>query len=187
MKIKRVSGAFFRQSTADVARGLLGKILIRVYRGRILAGRITEVERYGGAHDQASHAWRGRTQRTEPMFGPPGSAYVYLIYGMYHCLNIVTEQQDVPAAVLIRSVEPLQGVSGLTTGPGRLTRAFHITRQLNTEDITTSTRLYIADDGVRLVPRDIASRPRIGVGYARKAALLPWRLHIKDSPFVSKP
>lgn len=194
----RLSFTFFARDTHVVARGLLGKLLVRHYCGKQLSGRITEVESYVGENDAACHASRGKTQRTEVMFGPPGRAYVYLIYGMYHCLNVVTEHEHFPAAVLIRSLEPIAGIStmhrlrgtddvhNLTTGPGKLTRAFALTRELNDENFVTSERLYIADDGYRVSRRAIVRSPRVGVAYAGADALLPWRYLLRDSAFVSQ-
>jgi DNA-3-methyladenine glycosylase len=151
---------------------------VRQWRGRALIARITETESYVGRDDKACHASRGKTKRCAVMFGEAGHAYVYLIYGMHHCLNIVTERKDFPAAVLIRSVEA-------TFGPGRVTKRLHITRALNTEDVTRSDRLYVVDDGNRVSSRDIARAPRIGVDYAGADALLPWR-YILNSKLTTK-
>lgn len=175
MPSKRLGRTFFARDTHVVAQALLGKLLVRQVAGENFSGRITEVESYVGVDDAACHASRGpawpagrRTKRTEIMFGKAGHAYVYLIYGMYHCLNIVTEEKEFPAAVLIRSLD-------IVTGPGRLTRALQITRHLNGEDLTTSKRLFVVDDGLRIPRRAIIATPRIGVAYAGKDALLPWR------------
>ena len=168
MPDKRLSRNFFSRDTHVVAKALLGKMLVRQHAGENFSGRITEVESYVGIDDAACHASHGRTKRTEVMFGAAGHAYIYLIYGMYHCLNIVTEAKDFPAAVLIRALDTV-------TGPGRLTRALQITRQLNGEDLTASDRLYVIDDGWRVPAKAIITTPRIGVAYAGKDALLPWR------------
>lgn len=168
MPSKRLGRTFFARDTHVVAQALLGKILMRNTAGENFSGRITEVESYIGMDDAACHASRGRTQRTEIMFGEAGHAYVYLIYGMYHCFNIVTEQKEFPAAVLIRSLD-------MVTGPGRLTRALQITRHLNGEDLTISKRLFVVDDGFRVPRRAIIATPRVGVAYAGADALLPWR------------
>ena len=123
---------YFNRPTLTVARSLIGKYLVRAIDGRIFAGKIVEVEAYVGPEDKACHASKGRTQRTDVMFGPGGVAYVYLIYGMYHCLNVVTEREEFPSAVLIRSVE----IDGeLIDGPGRLCRALQIDRRLNRVDL----------------------------------------------------
>lgn len=124
------------------------------------------------------------------MFGEAGCAYVYLIYGMYNCLNIVTEKRDFPAAVLLRAAIPVTGDAGMSfttpsmielAGPGKLTRALHITRSQNKEDLTVSKKLYVADDGFIVAEGDVKSAPRIGIDYAGKDALLPWRYFIDYS------
>ncbi len=207
MKFKRLQRSFYTRDTHIVARELLGKILVRSVKGNKITGRITEVEAYVGEDDLACHASRGRTPRTDIMYGKAGHAYIYLIYGMYDCLNIVTDQKNFPAAVLIRSLEPLEGINDmiinrklssslqptpyhlltkLTTGPGKLTQALNITRTLNGEDLTTSQQLYVADDGFTVAAHDVAISPRIGVNYAGPCALYPWRYYLKDSQFLSK-
>lgn len=170
---KKLSREFYERDTHQVAKELLGKLLVRQWRGKKLMTRITEVESYVGEDDQASHASRGRTPRTEVMFGEAGHAYVYLIYGIYHCLNVVTEHTGFPAAVLIRAAEGF-------TGPGKLCRGLHITRAQNRLDITHSERLYIADDNFRVAEKDISATPRIGVDYAGDHAQLPWRYLIQS-------
>lgn len=134
----------------------------------MFSGRIIEVEAYVGEDDLASHARFGKTKRNEVMYGRAGHAYVYLIYGMYDMLNIATDQEHFPAAVLIRAVNGWNG-------PGKLTKAMRITRELNGEDVVVSTRLYLIDDGYRVSKKEIKTRPRIGVGYAGAHANLPWR------------
>jgi DNA-3-methyladenine glycosylase len=171
----RLSTSFFARDTHRVARQLLGKLLVRELSGQKLIGRLTEVESYVGVDDLACHASKGRTPRTEVMFGPPGHAYVYLIYGLHHCFNIVTDQTGFPAAVLIRGLEPVAGFTGLANGPGKLTKALNITRELNRENLATSPLLYLADDGFTVNPQDIQTSPRIGVDYAGPCALYPWR------------
>lgn len=195
---ERVPRSFFARDTHAVARALLGKLLVRQWRGQKLVGRITEVESYVGPDDLACHAARGRTKRTEVMFGLAGHAYVYFIYGMYNMLNIVTEDEGFPAAVLIRALEPVEGIAAMqrarrgaglrqiATGPGKLTQALHITRSLNGADLTRGARLWVASDGYR-VPRDLlATGPRVGVDYAGEHAHLPWRYYLRDSHYVSK-
>ena len=190
--------SFFAQDTHKVARGLLGKLLVRRWRGKYMAGRIVEVESYVGVNDKACHAAKGRTKRNEVMFGEAGYAYVYLIYGMYHCLNIVTERKNFPAAVLIRALEPVEEIdlmcksrktnvfNNLTTGPGKLTQALRITRALNGEDLISSDKMFVVDDGLKVGPDNIADSPRIGVDYAQEDAGLLWRYHVRNSEFVSK-
>lgn len=167
---KRLTRDFFERSTLIVARELIGNFL--VCRG--IAGMITETEAYHGFRDLASHAARGRTKRTELMFGPAGHAYIYLIYGMYYCLNVVTEAAEYPAAVLIRAVE---GISG----PGRLTRSFNIDKTLNGIDMTTSRELYIEDRGIIIPRRRIERTPRIGVDYAGTYKDKKWRFVLRSN------
>ena len=136
--------AFYARQTVLVARGLLGKYLVRQLPDGIRAGRVVEVEAYVGQQDLACHASKGRTKRTEVLFGSPGRAYVYLIYGMYHCLNVVTERLDFPAAVLIRAIED---ESGLIDGPGRVCRAYEVDLSLNCHDLSTGRKLWLEDLG----------------------------------------
>ena len=178
---------YFNRPTLTVARSLVGKYLVRSLDGREIAGRIIEVEAYVGHQDKACHASKGRTRRTEVMFGPSGMAYVYLIYGMHHCLNVATEREEFPAAVLIRAIE-VDGV--LIDGPGRLCRALQIDRSVNRIDLTTQESLWFEDRGGRILRREIAALPRIGVDYAGVWARKPWRFRIqtalKASPSRSK-
>jgi DNA-3-methyladenine glycosylase len=166
---------YFNRPTLTVARSLVGKYLIRAIDGREIAGRIVEVEAYVGSQDRACHASKGRTQRTDVMFGPAGVAYVYLVYGMYHCLNVVTEREEFPSAVLIRAVE----IDGkLIDGPGRLCRMLQIDRRLNRLDLTTGESLWFEDRGVSVGKGDVGSHPRIGVDYAGEWAKKPWRFRL---------
>jgi len=167
---------YFNRPTVTVARSLIGKYLVRVIDGRILAGKILEVEAYVGPQDKACHASKGRTQRTEVLFGPPGVAYVYLIYGMYHCLNVVTEREEFPSAVLIRAIE----IDGeLIDGPGRLCRALQIDRRLNRVDLTTGESLWFEDRGVLVERGHVGAHPRIGVDYAGEWAKKLWRFRLR--------
>lgn len=168
--------AYFEQDTLHVARGLLGKRLVRRTDGTSLDGRIVEVEAYVGFKDRASHASRGRTARTEVMFGPAGVAYVYLVYGMHHCFNIVTEREGYPAAVLVRAVEH---ATGLIDGPGRVCRLFRIDRTLNGADLTRRRDLWVEDSGDLVSKNEIARLPRIGVDYAGEWAAKPWRFRLR--------
>lgn len=184
---QRLARSFFARDTHLVAKQLLGKLLIRKLPGDNFIGRITEVEAYVGEDDLACHASRGKTPRTAIMYGPAGHAYVYLIYGMYYCFNIVTEKKDLPAAILIRGAIPVNGLprsdaQHLLRGPGRITRAFHIDKTLNGQDLTISKKLYIADDGFSFSPRQIQTSPRINVAYAGPSALYPWRYFIQNAP-----
>lgn len=174
MEIRRtvLSQIYFSRPTVQVARSLIGKYLVRSVDGRETAGRIIEVEAYVGSEDMACHASKGRTKRTDVLFGLPGVAYVYLIYGMHHCLNVVTEQEEFPAAVLIRAIE-VDGV--LIDGPGRLCRALQIDQSLNRIDLTGRESLWFEDRGERVLRKQVASLPRIGVDYAGAWAKKPWR------------
>ncbi|NWF73291.1 MAG: DNA-3-methyladenine glycosylase [Nitrospirae bacterium] len=159
-----------------VARSLIGKYLVRSNNGHTLAGKIVEVEAYVGPQDRACHASKGRTQRTDVMFGQGGVAYVYLIYGMYHCLNVVTEREEFPAAVLIRAVE----IDGeLIDGPGRLCRAMQIDRSLNRVDLTIGESIWFEDRGVLVEKGEVGAYPRIGVQYAGEWARKPWRFRLR--------
>jgi DNA-3-methyladenine glycosylase len=192
----KIFRSFYEQPTVDVARQLLGKYLVRKHPDGKTVGRIVETEAYVGPHDLACHAARGRTARTEVMFGPAGHAYVYFIYGMYYCLNIVTEELDHASAVLIRALEPVEGIElmkkrrrtkelrNLASGPGKLCLAFAIDKSLNGADICGEV-LYIEDRG-EPAPK-ILARPRVGVDYAGNWKDKPWRFIISGNEFVSKP
>jgi DNA-3-methyladenine glycosylase len=154
---------FYAQPAIALAQALIGKVIVRRVRRKVFQARIVETEAYVGAHDLACHASKGRTNRTEVMFGEAGRAYVYLIYGMYDMFNIVAGEIDDPQAVLIRAAEPLHGWSADLSGPGKLTRALKITRADN--DVTlTSDRLHLLDDPADRPP--IVATPRIGIDYA---------------------
>lgn len=173
---RALSRAFFNRPTLTVARSLVGKYLVRENVKGKVAGKIIEVEAYVGPRDKACHASKGRTRRTDVMFGPAGVAYVYLVYGMYHCLNVVTEREEFPAAVLIRAVE----IDGdLVDGPGRLCRTLEIDRSLNRLDLTIGKELWFEDRGSELRGEDIGRFPRIGVDYAGIWAKKPWRFRLR--------
>lgn len=167
--------SYYSRPTIEVARDLIGKYLVRQAGTRTLSGRIVEVEAYVGPHDLACHASRGRTARTDVMFGPAGVAYVYLIYGMYHCLNVVTEREGFPAAVLIRAVEDTTS-SSLIDGPGRVCRFFDIDRRLNRLDLTQRDRMWLEDRNEAV--EDVLASPRIGVDYAGEWAAKPFRFRV---------
>ena len=176
-KPRILSRTYFNCPTLTVARSLIGKYLVRVIDGRILAGKIVEVEAYVGSKDRACHASKGRTQRTDVMFGSAGVAYVYLVYGMHHCLNVVTEREEFPSAVLIRAIE-LDGE--LIDGPGRLCRALQIDRRLNRVDLTTGESLWFEDRGEVVERGTVGAYPRIGVDYAGKWAEKLWRFRLRS-------
>jgi DNA-3-methyladenine glycosylase len=194
---------FFTRPTLTVARALLGQRLVRYVDGQRLGGMIVETEAYIGSGDSASHASKGRTPRTDVMYGPPGHAYVYLIYGMYHMLNLTTEQEGFPAAVLLRAIEPQEGISAmqvrrqgtnrsplqpkqLTNGPGKLCQALDVDKTLHNWDVTLGQELWL-EYGQVIFEANVATGPRIGIDYAApedKAA--PWRFWIQGNRFVSK-
>lgn len=166
-----------------MARDLLGKLVVRETGDRRLSGRLIEVEAYCGPEDLAAHSRHGLTPRTRIMFGPPGHAYVYLIYGMHHCLNFVTRPLGVPQAILIRALEPGPGV-GRCAGPGLVCRALEVDLALNGAALAPPD-LYVVDDGRPAGP--IYATPRIGVDSAGPDwAPLPWRFCL-DSPLLSRP
>jgi DNA-3-methyladenine glycosylase len=170
----RLPLTFYRRTPLQVARALLGQVLARRRDdGAVLRGRIVETEAYLGPHDLASHSAKGRTARTEVMFGPPGYAYVYFIYGMHHCFNVVTGKG---AAVLIRALEPLDGLSARLDGPGRLTRAFDIDRRHSGLRLD-GAQLWL-ERGSPVPARRVRRGPRVGVDYAGAWALKPYRFQV---------
>jgi len=187
-----------RSNVTVIARELLGKILITSFDNEITAGRIVETEAYNGAVDRASHAYGNRrTNRTEVMFGKPGTAYVYLCYGIHHLFNVVTNKKEIPHAILIRAVEPTEGISimqdrtrkkvldnTLTRGPGNVSKALGIFTYHSGLDLVRSD-IRIVDDGFQYKKKEIAVTTRIGVDYAGPDALLPYRFIVRDNPYVS--
>jgi DNA-3-methyladenine glycosylase len=187
-----------RKDVIQISRELMGKVLVTKWDGIITSGRIVELEAYAGIIDKASHAYGGRrTKRNEVMYGNGGVSYIYLCYGIHHLFNVVTNIQDIPHAILIRSLEPLEGVdemlrrtgkrqsdNTLTRGPGNVSKALGIhTTQTGTS--LRSKELFLADDGFVYHKSEIHTSPRIGVDYAGDDALLPYRFYIKGNPFVS--
>lgn len=189
---------YTRADVLEVARDLLGKKLVIPRRnGGRVAGIIVETEAYRGPEDRASHAFSGRrTNRTETMYGIGGTAYVYFVYGMYYQFNVVTNVEDAPHAILIRALEPVEGLDVIrrrrrgrseyqfTSGPGRLCIAMGIDRRLDKADLL-GDRVWI-EEGVTVSRRKIARGPRVGIDYAKEWALKPWRFWIKNNPFVSR-
>ena len=184
MPAAKLPRSFYDRPTLTVARELIGMHLVRRYRGRRLVGRIVESEAYQGPRDLAAHSSRGRTARTAVMFGPPGHAYVYLIYGYWHCLNVVTRSEGIPHAVLIRALEPVRGIGASTWGPGLLCRALHIDRTLTGADLRGAA-LWLERPPPSQPPARILRTARIGVDYAGDWASKPWRFVDRDSPYVS--
>ncbi|MBD3258208.1 DNA-3-methyladenine glycosylase [candidate division GN15 bacterium] len=190
---KKLPRSFYNRPTLDVARDLLGKHLVFAAESGRLSARIVETEAYIGQGDPACHAARGKTARNAVMFGPPGFSYIYFIYGMYYCLNFVTEPANQPAAVLIRAAEPVEGVEPMLatgrnqkpqtvlSGPGKLCRAFGLTRDHSGLDLTAGG-LFVEDGGE--APTRVVETVRIGINVG---ADLPWRFYDADSKSVSKP
>ena len=183
--MRKLPRSFYDRDTVLVARELLGKHLVRVVGGVERVGRIVEIEAYLGPHDLAAHSARGLTPRTRAMFGPPGHAYVYLIYGMHWCMNVVTQAQGTASAVLLRAVEPVKNIAGRTQGPALLCKAMDIDGSLYGADLRGG-EIFIRN-AREAGPIGIVKRPRIGVDYARHWARRLLRFYIRGNPFVSKP
>jgi len=206
----RIFRDFFEGDTVEIAQALLGKYLVRRWNGTLLVGRITETEAYVGRCDKACHAYNYRkTARTSTLFMAPGHAYIYLIYGMYHCLNFVTEPEGEPSAVLIRAMEPIHGIDtmwqlrygerpitpyrlkNISNGPGKICKALSLSISENKMDLEGDTLFLCespADLGLSvptLVPERICCGPRIGIDYAQEARDFPWRFWLtKEEPHV---
>ena len=196
--MNRLGRRFFARDTLTVARELLGQRLVRMLDGERLSGRIVEVEAYIGEEDQASHASCGRTGRNAPMYSRPGHAYVYFIYGMHHCLNVVTERENYPAAVLIRALEPLEGIEvmrarrggvpyvRLTSGPARLCQALDINRRFDGADLCGPDALLFIEKNGAAPDGAAATGPRVGVRGDATALSAPWRFYIRGNRHVSR-
>lgn len=196
----RLEEEFYRRKDSlKIARELLGKRLIVPSDGIRVSGLIVETEAYMGPLDKGAHSYNNRrTNRTEVMFHEGGLAYVYFIYGMYYQFNVVVNRAEVPHAVLVRALEPEEGIdlmrerragkrdTELASGPGKLCVAFGIDRSLNGADLTSSERVWLEDAGRVVKPKEIMSGPRIGIDYAEEFAEKPWRFWIKDNPHVSR-
>jgi DNA-3-methyladenine glycosylase len=188
---------YLRKDVVQIAKELLGKVLVTNWDNQLTTGRIVETEAYAGEIDKASHAYKGRTKRTDVIYKQGGTAYVYLCYGIHQMFNIVTNENDVPHAILIRAVEPIEGIDimlqrtgkktpdhTLTRGPGNVGKAFGFhTSQCGVS--LTSNELYIADDGYKLKPSAIATSPRIGVDYAGDHAAWHYRFFVKGNKYIS--
>lgn len=197
--MKKLDLSFYnRPNVVKIAKELLGTIIVTTFGGLHTSGRIVETEAYEGIIDRASHAWNGRrTNRTEIMFGAPGAAYVYLCYGIHQLFNIVTNEQGIPHAILVRAVEPLTGIEHmlartgkkkadhtLSRGPGNVAKALGIFTR-HTGMSLQSDELYIADDGFTLKKDQVIATPRIGVDYAGDHAAWLYRFIVKGNPYVS--
>lgn len=202
--MKKLDRLFYNRDTLIVARELLGKFIVHKINGKELIGKIVETEAYKGAMDKAAHSYQNkRTHRTEVMFGSAGFAYVFLIYGMYSCMNIVTEEEGHPCAVLLRALEPIKGLDqmallrfnktydklnksqriSISNGPGKLSMALHIEPNDYGRDLC-GNELFICE-GTEHIGFDIETDKRINIDYAEEAVDYPWRFYIKDSPYVS--
>lgn len=201
--MKKLDREFYNRDSIIVAKELLGKILVHEINGQKISAKIVEVEAYMGVEDKAAHSYGGkRTPRVEVMYGEPGFSYVFIIYGMYYCFNIVTREVGTPQAVLIRAVEPLEGfdlmaqnrfnkpyeqlnknqIITLTNGPGKLCNALLINKTQNGEDLC-GNKLYVLE--VKKEDFNIISSKRVGIDYAEEAKDFPWRFYIKDNKYVS--
>jgi DNA-3-methyladenine glycosylase len=198
--MKKLPTEFYqRNNVLQIAKELLGKILVTKWNGIETSGRIVEVEAYNGIIDKASHASGGRrTNRNEIMYDDGGSAYVYLCYGIHHLFNVVTNKKETPHAILIRALEPIKGIdvmlertgkskldNTLTKGPGNVSKALGISFKHHSGHSLLSKDLFIAEDDFIFTKKDIQASPRIGVNYAGEDAKLPYRFFIKGNAFVS--
>ena len=200
-----ISKEFYNRSALDVAQDLLGKVLVREVDGKILKGKIVETEAYIGLIDKACHAYNGRrTKRTEVLYEDAGVSYIYFIYGLYHCFNIVTNKKDIAEAVLIRAIEPINELDyisnirynkiyneltkaqlkNLTNGPSKLCLAYLLNKDLNAVKLYEKGAVYITDDNNE--DFEIVESKRIGIDYAEEAKDFLWRFYIKDNIYVSK-
>jgi DNA-3-methyladenine glycosylase len=199
MKMKKLPLSFYlRSDVVKISKELIGKVLVTNFDGELTSGRIVETEAYEGEIDKASHAFRGLTPRTQVIFGEGGRAYVYLCYGIHQMFNIVTSKEGEAHAILIRAVEPLEGVdfmlertgksklsADLTSGPGKVGKAFGFhTSQCGT--LLNSEEMYIGDDGFKVRDTDIIASPRIGVDYAGEHAEWHYRFYLKGNKYVSR-
>ncbi|WP_294162462.1 DNA-3-methyladenine glycosylase [uncultured Clostridium sp.] len=200
-----INKEFYNRSAVDVAKDLLGKVLVREVDGKILKGKIVETEAYIGESDKACHAYNGRrTKRTEPLYGEGGISYIYFIYGLYHCLNVVTREENVAEAVLIRALEPLNEfdyisqirykkdfneltktqIKNLANGPSKLCLAYLIDKNLNEDKLYEKGELYIEEHESEYF--EIVETKRIGIDYSEEAKDFLWRFYIKNNNFISK-
>ena len=196
----KLSHSFYKSNNIlQSAKDLLGKVLCSSINDKFTSGKIVEVEAYLGSNDKASHSYNNKkTQRTAPMFASGGISYVYLCYGIHHLFNVVVGEKNNPCAILIRGLEPVDGVdimlkrrnlnnlkNELTNGPGKLTQALGITTQINTESLL-GNKIWIEDHDINVIKKDILSSSRIGVDYAGDDAKLPYRFYINNNKWVSK-
>lgn len=197
--MKLTTDFYLQENVLQISEELLGKVLFTKINGKICSGMIVETEAYMGITDKASHAYGGRfTERTKTMYEKGGIAYVYLCYGIHHLFNIVTNAKTIPHAVLIRAIEPLEGIDmmlkrrkkqqleyTLTSGPGSLSEAMGI-HYSHSGISLIKDQIWIEDQGIKIKQENIIASPRVGVAYAKEDALLPYRFRIKDNPWTSK-
>ena len=199
LSYKKLENFFYQRELLNVARGLLGKVIVKADGNKILAGKIVEVEAYHGDFDQAAHSYGGLTKRNEIMFNEGGYLYVYFTYGAHHCCNVVTGKKGQGTAVLIRAVEPVSGIDvmiknrfgrklkndkeifNLTSGPGKVCKAFSIDRSHSGSDLT-GENIFILD-GRRIQKKEIGISKRVGI---TRSTDLPWRFFIKNNPYLSR-
>lgn len=189
-----------RKDVTEIAREMLGKLIVTNFNDKFTTGRIVETEAYNGIIDKASHAYAGRrTKRTEVMFGNAGLAYVYLCYGIHHLFNVVTNAADIPHAVLVRAIEPVEGLEimmqrlkktkadySVGKGPGNVSKGLGI-NTTHTSWGLQSDLFYLADDGTKMLNSQVLATRRVGVDYAAEDAMLPYRFYVKGNPYVSRP
>ncbi|MGD9592741.1 MAG: DNA-3-methyladenine glycosylase [Candidatus Berkiella sp.] len=190
---------YLNEDVVALSKALLGKVIITKLNNSLTSGIIVETEAYNGISDKASHAYNNRrTNRTEIMYAKGGVAYVYLCYGIHHLFNIVTGKKDNPQAVLIRAIEPLEGIehmlqrrnltqlsARLTAGPGVMSAALGINKELNGQMLFDAP-IWLEERGIKVTNNEIVASPRVGIDYAAEHKHLPWRFHIKNNPWVSK-
>ncbi len=198
--MKLLPAFYLQEDVVETSKALLGKILYSNINGQLSSGMITETEAYKAPEDRASHAFGGkRTKRTEVFFEKGGISYVYLCYGIHHLFNVITNKKNIPHAILIRAIEPIEGIKymlerrnkiivspPLTCGPGSMSQAMGFTMAHNKIDLQ-GNEIWIEDNGILLSEKEIVKGPRIGVDYAGDYASMPWRFGIKDNKWISKP
>lgn len=197
--MKKLSHSFYkRKEVVVIAKELLGKIIVTNIDGTFTSGRIVETEAYVAFNDKASHSWNGkRTARNEHMYSPAATSYIYICYGIHQMLNVVTNERDIPDAVLIRAIEPIEGIdtmlkrtgkpilnNTLTKGPGNVGKALGLFKQHSGMSLMEDT-ISLYSDNIKIEESMIGTSKRIGVDYAGEDALLPYRFYIKGNPFVS--
>jgi len=192
----RIERAFFERDTLTVAENLLGQVLVRESAEGVTKGVIVETEAYLGSRDDAAHSYKGKTERVKVLYGSKGCAYVYMIYGMYYCLNFSTGPKGVPECVLVRALEPIEGIElmasrrgteklrMLCSGPGKLCMAMGISKELYGVDLCADKSGFYLEYGEP--PAEIVRTPRIGIDYAEKCRDELWRFAVKDNPFLSQ-